>query len=152
MKIPADLADHYVISLTGLPPQMLAMMLAGGGGRGGRGGGAGGRGGRDGGGREGGPPAEVQPQPQEDPAARQKAMIDRLLHSVTLSAKGRDPQNADLIRQSSGNQTLIFGFPKQSFPLTASDKDVQFIMKLGSLTVKAKFEPKDMMFKGAVAV
>ena len=79
-------------------------------------------------------------------------MIDRLLHSVTLSAKGRDPQNADLIRQSSGNQTLIFGFPKQSFPLTASDKDVQFIMKLGSLTVKAKFEPKDMMFKGAVAV
>ena len=48
--------------------------------------------------------------------------------------------------------TLIFGFPKGALPLTAADKDVQFTMKLGPLTVKAKFEPKEMMFKGELAV
>src|SRR5947209_3292226 len=133
LKLPADLAEHYAISVTGLPPQMLAVMLAGGGGRG------------RGRGREGAAaPAEVQP--QEDPAARQKAMIDRLLQSATLTAKGRDPQTADIVRQAFGNQTLIFGFPKQSFPIAASDKDIQFVMKLGALSVKAKFEPKEMTY------
>jgi hypothetical protein len=141
LQLPAELADHYAIGVTGLPPQMLAAMLSGGG----RGRGQGRNGGRD-----GAAPAEA-PSP-EDPAARQKAAIERLLHSASLTAKGRDPQAADLVRQAFNNQTLIFGFPRQSFPLEASDKDVQFVMKLGALTVKAKFEPKEMTYKGGLAV
>jgi hypothetical protein len=132
LKLPADLVDHYAISITGLPPQMLAAILAGGRGRG-----------------EGAPPEAAQP---EDPAERQKAMLDRLLHSVTLTAKGRDPQGADLMRQAFNNQTLIFGFAKQGFPLSPTDKDVQFQLKLGALTVKAKFEPKEMTYKGVLAL
>lgn len=140
VKLPPDLTEHYALSVTGLPPQMLATMLTGGG----RGRGQG----RNG--REGAPPAEAQP--QEDPAARQKAAIERLMHSASLSAKGHDPVTADLVRQMNGNQTLVFGFPKQALPLAAADKDVQFIMKLGALTIKAKFEPKEMMYKGELAI
>jgi hypothetical protein len=147
LQLPPDLADHYAISVTGLPPQMLAAMLTGGGRGRGRDGGA-----RDagGGGREAAPSAEAPP--PEDPAARQKAAVERLLHSVSLTAKGRDPQPADLVRQAFNNQTLIFGFPRQSFPLEAADRDVQFVMKLGMLTLKAKFEPKEMTYKGGLAV
>ncbi|MES1262427.1 MAG: hypothetical protein ABUS49_11885 [Acidobacteriota bacterium] len=141
IKLPPDLENHYAISVTGLPPQLLAMMLAGGGRGRGRG-------------RNGGNPPETPETPQapEDPAARQKAMVARLLHSVTLSAKGRDPEAADLIRQTNNNETLIFGFPKEGLPLAAGDKDVEFLMKLGPLTLKAKFEPKDMKYKGELSV
>jgi hypothetical protein len=143
LALPAELASQYAISVTGLAPQMIAGVLSGGGGGGGRGRGRG---------REGEPTADAAPVPQEDAATRQKAMVDRLLHSVSLSAKGQDPQNATLIRQTDGNMTLIFGFPKDALPLTAADKDVQFTMKLGPLTVKAKFEPKDMMYQGELAL
>jgi hypothetical protein len=36
--------------------------------------------------------------------------------------------------------------------LTASDKDVEFVMKLGPMMLKAKFEPKEMMYRGEFTV
>jgi len=145
IHLPPELESTYAISVTGLPPQLIAALLASGGrGRG--------RGPEGGAGREGGGPPPEMPAAPEDPAARQKAMVDRLLHSVTLVAKGKDPQNASLIRQTNNNETLIFGFPKKDLPLTAADKDVLFTMKLGGLSVKAKFEPKEMMYKGELAL
>jgi hypothetical protein len=172
-KLPKALEGHYAISVTGVPQQILMMALGGGrGGRGGRGGdgrGGDGRGGdsRGGAGREGsvgpapapaaagapdgaqGPEASA---PAEDPAARQKAMVARLLQSVSLTAKGRDPQGAELVLQTADKQTLIFGFAQKDLPLDVKDKDVLFTMKLGPLTVKAKFEPKEMMYKGSLSL
>jgi len=127
IKLPDALANHYAVSVTGLPPQMLVMMLNRGRGRG-------------------------ETPPPEDPAERQKALIDRLAHSASLSAKGHDPEVAELVLQTQSRETLIFGFRKESLRLTPTDKDVQFVMKLGALTVKAKFEPKEMMYKGDVSV
>jgi hypothetical protein len=74
------------------------------------------------------------------------------LNSVTLAAKGKDPQHADLVMQTSDKQTLIFGFPKEILPLAAADKDVEFVMHVGAMTIKTKFEPKEMMFKGALSL
>lgn len=121
LKLPPVLDDHYAISVTGLPQQLIMMAL--------NGGGAG-----------------------EDPAARQKAAYDRLLHSAVLSARGKDPQTADQVVQTTDKQTLIFGFSKGSLPLAAADKDVQFAMKLGIVTLKAKFDPKEMTYKGELSI
>ncbi len=147
LQIPPQLADHYAISVTGLPQQML-MMAMNGGGRGG------GRRGREG---KGGDAQQPEPQPQapqtpEEQAALAKARQDRLLNSVTLSAKGKDPQHADLVMQTSDKQTTIFGFPKAVLPLAASDKDVEFVFHVGPMTIKAKFEPKEMIYKGALSL
>lgn len=144
LTMPPAFAELYAVGVAGLPPQMLMMALSGGGGRGrGRG--------REGGGREGGtPPAENQP--PVDPVARQKEIVDKLLHAVSLSAKGRDPQAAVVVQQTTATQTLIFGFEKTALPLTAADKDLLFTLKLGALTVKAKFDPKEMMFDGKLAL
>jgi hypothetical protein len=153
LTLPPNLENHYAISVTGLPPQMLQMVLnprQGGGGRRGR------DGGRDGKAQPDAAPAEPQapaaPPTPEEQAAQVKARQDRLLNSVSLAAKGKDPQHADLVMQTSDKQTLIFGFPKQVLPLAANDKDVEFVMHVGPMTIKAKFEPKEMMYKGALNI
>ncbi len=148
-QLPANLQNHYAISITGLPPQMLAMVVNG---RGGRGGGR--RGGRDGQAAEAQPadaPPPAPPTPEEQ-AEQAKARQDRLLHSVSLAAKGKDPQSADTVMQTSDKMTLIFGFAKDALPLAATDKDVEFVMKAGIMTIKAKFEPKEMVYKGALSL
>ena len=144
-QLPPALADHYAISITGLPPVLLAMMLSGRGGRGGRGRGREGV-------EEGAPPPEAEAQPPADPAAEAKARQDRLLHAATLSAKNKDPQTADTVLQTADKQTIIFGFLKTNLPLAPTDKDLEFNLKTGAGGFKAKFEPKEMMYKGALTV
>ena len=143
-QLPPALADHYAISITGLPPQLLTMVLNG---RGGRGGGRG----RDGA-ENGAPPPDAEAQPAADPAEEAKARQDRLLHAATLSAKNKDPQTADTVLQTADKRTIIFGFLKANMPLAATDKDLEFDLKFGPTMFKAKFEPKEMMFKGALTV
>lgn len=122
LTLPADMADHYVLSVTGLPPQILFSRL-------------GGRGNDTG-----------------DPAERQQQMINRLMHSASLTAKGRDPDVADQVRQIPAHSNLVFGFAKQHLPLTTADKDVEFVLKMDGLSVKAKFQPKEMLYKGELSL
>jgi hypothetical protein len=145
-QLPPALADHYAISITGLPPQLLAMVLSG---RGGRGGGRGR--GRDGT-ADAAPPPDAETQPPADPAAEAKARQDRLLHAATLSAKNKDPQTADTVLQTADKRTIIFGFLKANLPIAPTDKDLEFALKFGPTTFKAKFEPKEMMYQGALTV
>jgi hypothetical protein len=135
-QLPAPLAEHYAVSITGLPPAQLAMAVAG----------------RGGMGRGRSSEGDQQPAPPPDPQAEAKARQERLLHAATLTAKGHDPQNADLVMQTADKETLIFGFLKSSLPLTANDKDVEFAMKAGFAVYKAKFQPKEMLYKGALSV
>jgi hypothetical protein len=133
--LPDALAEHYAVSITGLPPQMVAMIVMG------RGGGRG---------RAGAGEGEA-PRPA-DPKAEAKARQERLLHAATLAAKGHDPQTPDVVLQTSDQRTLIFGFAKANLPLAATDKDVQFVFRAGQTAFKARFEPKEMMYKGELTV
>jgi len=135
LTLTPALDNHYAISITGLPPEMIAAFGRGGGGRGRRG-------------REGQTP---QPEASEDPAARQKAMVDRIKAAASLSVKGKDPAVADLLMQTMDKQTMIFGFPKDALSLVAADKEVVFTLKLTAI-FKVKFELKEMMYGGQLAV
>jgi hypothetical protein len=42
---------------------------------------------------------------------------------------------------------VLFAFPR-SMPFTADDKEVEFITKLGTSTLKYKFKLKDMVVNG----
>jgi len=132
LTLPPALDNHYAVGIVGLPPNYLL---------------AAGRGGGRGRGRG----RSEEGAPQEDPAARQKAMLDRIKASATLTCKGKDPQSADLLLQTADQQTVIFGFPKESLNLTAADKEVTFTFKLLA-TFKAKFELKDMTYGGQLAL
>jgi hypothetical protein len=121
IALPAKLDNHYVISVSGIPPRTLTAIL------GGRGRGEGG---------EGAPP---------DPTAV-------LRSGTTLTVKGKEPQKADILLSMNQNATLVFGFPKETLPIAAGDKDPEFVIKLPGLTAKAKFSLKDMMYGEQLAV
>jgi hypothetical protein len=126
--MPPDFDGHYVISVTGIPDRMLWASMA----RRGRG--------------------AQQEAPPPDPDTVRKQMVDKLLAATRLSVKGKDPQGADMIRQSNDQKVLFFGFQKQSLPLQAADKDLQFQLRLPNFAVKVKFDPKEMLYKGELAL
>ena len=139
--LPKEMGGHYVISVNGLSI-------------GGRGGAGGGRR-PDGGNRF---LQEAPPQQQADNAQRQRQQIDpaqmehRMKDSTTLQVKGKDPVKAALFVRSENGQIMFFGFPKEALPVAAGDKDLMFTTRMGPMTLKAKFQPKEMMFKGQLAL
>jgi hypothetical protein len=126
IQLPAAFDNHYAVSVTGLPPQLIMAAL-----RGGRG------------------DAEAE---AEDPAARQKAAIEHMLAATTLTVKGGKPLPSDLLVQSQDKASLIFAFAKEGFPVAATDREVSFDMDFGVVKVRAKFDPKEMTYKGELAV
>jgi len=127
---PHELQGRYVISVTGLSPQMIQLGI-----------------GRRGRGRSGAEAAP--PQPNVDP---RRAEIEQIFSETTLTVKGHNTQNAVAMMRTADSQTYLFGFPKEPLPIAPSDKEALFTLKLGPLTIKAKFELKEMMFAGQLAV
>jgi hypothetical protein len=118
----AKLENHYVIAVTGIPQQILNAAMRGG------------PSGRD--------QANAAP---ADPTAGLK-------RGATLVVKGKDPQGSDVVMSMNNNATVLFGFAKDSLPLTAADKEVEFDLKLGGMSAKVKFALKDMMYNGELAL
>ena len=53
--------------------------------------------------------------------------------------------------QGSEGMTLLFLFPRAA-DITAEDKDVSFETAVGQMSVKTKFNLKDMMYDGKLAL
>jgi hypothetical protein len=124
------LDNHYVIAVTGIPQQVLNAAMTGRGARGGR----------------GGDQASADPPPAPaDPGAGLK-------RGATLVVRGKDPQGCDVVMSMNNNATVLFGFAKDSLPLTLADKEVEFDLKLGRMSAREKFALKDMMYNGELAV
>jgi hypothetical protein len=86
------------------------------------------------------------------PAARQRRMIEQLQGAATLEARGKAPAQAGVVIPARMPGTYLFGFSKELLPLSAEDKDILFTLQTGSMTVKAKFEPKEMIYRGKLAL
>lgn len=159
LTLPAKLDNHYVVAVTGIPPQVLnAAMMGRGGGRGGSGGGRrfGGGSGRDGGGgadaaSAGLPPGSADVDSPGTPAQPADPTAG-LRRGTTITVKGKAPQNSDVVMATNNNATVLFGFPKDALGLTVADKEVEFDVKLGGLSAKAKFTLKDMMYHEELAL
>jgi hypothetical protein len=81
-------------------------------------------------------------------------VTDRLAAGSDLSTKGKPPIQPGMVRQR--NNSWLFGFSKELLPLDTHDKDVQFNVRTGaSLTeslLRATFNPKDMIYRGVLAL
>jgi hypothetical protein len=86
------------------------------------------------------------------PAFDSAGMLERLKDSASLQAKGKDRVQAGVARYSSDKATILFGFSKELLPLTIADKDVQFTINTGDLSLRAKFDPKEMIYRGQLAL
>jgi hypothetical protein len=120
--LPDAFASHYVISISGFPLN---------------------------GGRR-------RSQDDSDSSSTQSTddMLDQLKSLTYLQPKGRDGAQPGVVQKSpsSGGGTVLFGFSKEMLALKPEDKEVTFSTKLGHLLVKTKFNLKDMMYHGELAI
>ena len=94
-------------------------------------------------------PILVDAGPQRQSA---EELVDWLKNSATLRAKSKEPVQAGVVATSRGGSMVLFGFLKELLPLTEKDKEVVFTLNTNQLALKAKFEPKEMMYQGKLAL
>jgi hypothetical protein len=78
---------------------------------------------------------------------------ERLRQVTTLQCKGRLPAGPATVQEDTSNGTVyLFGFSREAVPLTKNDKEVVFTTHMGRLAFTARFNPKDMLYRGELAV
>ena len=99
------------------------------------------------GGRRGaGPDQRTQPDP-----ARMEQMQQRMKDATLLKRKGKDPlapARVELLREPEG-MTMVFRGPE---PIDAADRELSFETAFGPMQVKSKFNLKDMIYNGKLAL
>jgi len=85
-------------------------------------------------------------------AAQRAITLEHLRMSATLQAKGKSPAQPGVTEYSRDKAAILFGFSKEFLTLTVTDKNVDFLIDTGDLQIKARFEPKDMLYHGQLAV
>jgi hypothetical protein len=80
--------------------------------------------------------------------------LDRIKSLTFLEPKGRDGAQPGIVQQSPGvgGGNILFGFSKEILALKADDREVTFSTKLGGLLVRTKFNLKEMMYRGDLAL
>jgi hypothetical protein len=121
-EIPKEFANHYVISVSGIP-------------------------------LNGGRSRQYQTQ-GEDSSQSSQDTLDRLKQVTFLEPKGRRDAQPGVVQQpvTGAYGSVWFGFDRDFLNLKAEDKEASFTTQFGQMTIKAKFNLKDMMFKGELAV
>ena len=90
----------------------------------------------------------------EDSSQSTQDMLDRLKQVTFLQPKGRRDAQPGVVQQpvSASYGTVWFGFEKDFLNLKPEDKEVTFTTQFGRLTIKTKFNLKDMLYRGELAV
>ncbi len=69
---------------------------------------------------------------------------------ANLEVKGKGSVGAGAIQLT--RQAAIFGFSKELLSISARDKEVIFELNTDQYTIRARFEPKEMLYHGMLAV
>jgi len=86
-------------------------------------------------------------------AARSKRIIDNLKVMTSLTPKGRESVSPEVVQQMTpGGTYFLFGFSKAYLDFGKKDHEVAFTTQSSRLTVKAKFDPSEMLYHRAIAV
>jgi hypothetical protein len=83
--------------------------------------------------------------------------LDRLRQRTTLTGKDRQPLEAAKVQETRENSTVyLFGFAREALGLNKDVKELVFVTRMGSrmgsLGFAAKFNPRDMLYHGELAV
>jgi hypothetical protein len=77
--------------------------------------------------------------------------LDRIQSGTSLQAKGRDPVEAGIVRRTRIG-SILFGFLKDQLRLTPDDREIVFALNTQQLSLKTKFDTKEMTYHGKLAV
>jgi hypothetical protein len=79
--------------------------------------------------------------------------LDIVRQVTMLTLKGHDPLEAGTIQQNRSNGAIYyFGFSKEALAITKDDKEVVFTTAMGKVHFTAKFSPKEMLYRGELAI
>jgi hypothetical protein len=88
------------------------------------------------------------------PAALRRIQSQRLreimMNLATLNRKGKEiirPQEVEVLPSESEGIIVALIFPKKD-PITLEDRNVEFVLNLGQMQLKRKFDLKDMVVEG----
>jgi hypothetical protein len=82
-----------------------------------------------------------------------KNALDAVRQQTMLVVKGKDPLQAAGVQQNRDNGAIYYiGFSKEALAITKDDKEVAFTTHMGKIAFTAKFSPKEMMYRGELAV
>lgn len=91
--------------------------------------------------------------PDNDESTLTQHDLDELKFMTSLQPKGKDSAQAGVVKQMTpGGTYFLFGFSKEFLDFGKKDHEVIFSTQLGKLTVKAKFDPSEMLYHGVLAV
>jgi hypothetical protein len=121
--LPDAFKEHYVISVTGFPVT--------------------------------GPSNRRYNTEGDDPNTSLQDVLDHLKSVTFLQPKDKRDIQPGIVQQPANGRygtTVLFGFSKEVLSLKPEDKEVTFITSFGKLDLKAKFNLKEMQYKGELAV
>ena len=83
-----------------------------------------------------------------------KSGLERVRQITTLHTKSQPaPLEAATIQLDNSNGTVyLFGFSREGLSIAKDDKEVVFTTHMGKLAFTAKFNPKDMIYRGELAL
>jgi hypothetical protein len=98
-------------------------------------------------------PAEVMRRSRNVAGMTYDDLLNELQGAATLESPGREPAGAGLVKRVPGSENgYLFGFARELLPLAGNEKEVDFVLKTARVSVKAKFEPKNMLYRGKPAL
>jgi hypothetical protein len=123
--LPEAFADHYVISVSGLPVNSERHR------------------------------ATQDQQDENRSSSSQSAddTLDHMKAFTFLEPKGRDGAQPGIAQRqpSSAGESFLFGFSKEILALKPDDREVTFSTRVGNSNIKTKFNLKDMIYRGELA-
>jgi len=78
-------------------------------------------------------------------------LLERAQNGATLEVKGKGIVESGIARRARGGEILL-GFAKDVLPLAATDREIIFGLTMERFSLKAKFDGKDMVYRGKLAV
>ncbi len=124
--IPEEFAGHYMLGVSNLPITVEGGRLP----------------------RYGHAPSRPGPPGGVD----QQEILDWLKNGASLSVKSKEATEAGVIRPARGGEVILFGFSKELLPLSVNDKEVVFTLDTDQFALKAKFDPRQMIYRGKLAI
>ncbi|HPT27980.1 MAG TPA: hypothetical protein PLZ95_16295, partial [Bryobacteraceae bacterium] len=101
------------------------------------------------------PPAQQRQQGDMQTLTKEdlQRMQERMAQATTLVRKDKETMKPEGVRVLQGAKGPSFQFFfKKTDPITIEEKEVKLVVKLGPMSVEAKFKPKDMVFGGNLAL
>jgi hypothetical protein len=83
----------------------------------------------------------------EEESEQRTAAEERLRDSTEIQRKGQPALHPERI-ETSPDGAMLFFFTRDYHPIRPNDKEVTFVSKFGPMVVKAKFNLKEMMYRG----